>query len=132
MFLSKHYVSTKVALYSHDLKKVLIMHYPGRDIYGLPGGHVDAGETPDQAMNRELEEELSISIEDIQRTDFFFLNGRSPKIILGYTAICSADVAIIPTDPSFEYALWMTKEELHTIDISPDYIRFIVENWPND
>jgi 8-oxo-dGTP diphosphatase len=45
--------------------RVLLCHrsagrswYP--DVWDLPGGHVEAGETPREALARELEEELSI------------------------------------------------------------------------
>jgi mutator protein MutT len=45
--------------------RVLLCHrsagrcwYP--DVWDLPGGHVEAGETPSEALARELEEELSI------------------------------------------------------------------------
>lgn len=131
MFQAKHYVSTKIALYSHDLNSLLIMHYPTRDIYGLPGGHVDADELPDEAIKRELMEELTATVENIKRADFFFLNGRSKKIILGYTAIAPETISITPTDPSFEYAQWATKEQLAEIDLAAEYKRFALENWPN-
>ena len=54
----QHEVSVKVALYSRDGKRVLMMYYPHDDGFGLPGGHIDAGETPDVALERELREEL--------------------------------------------------------------------------
>ena len=48
--------------------RVLLCHrsagrswYP--DVWDLPGGHVEAGETPREALARELEEELSILAE---------------------------------------------------------------------
>lgn len=55
----RHEVSVKVALYSSDGKRVLLMYYPHDDGFGLPGGHIDAGETPDVALERELREELA-------------------------------------------------------------------------
>ena len=58
----RHEVSVKVALYSSDGKRVLLMYYPHDDGFGLPGGHIDAGETPDVALERELREELGIEL----------------------------------------------------------------------
>ena len=52
-------VSCKAALYNTDRSKVLLAQYePNR--FGLPGGHVEVGETPDQAIQRELQEELEL------------------------------------------------------------------------
>lgn len=131
MFQAKHYVSTKVALYSHDVKSVLIMHYPTRDIYGLPGGHVDANELPDSAIARELVEELNLTIENIKRADFFYLDRQHKKIILAYTAVASEDISIDPVQPNFEYGIWMTKDQVQELNIAAEYKRFILENWPN-
>jgi 8-oxo-dGTP diphosphatase len=48
-------------------ERVLLCHrsaarqwYP--DVWDLPGGHVESGETPSQALARELEEELGVAI----------------------------------------------------------------------
>jgi len=126
MFHDKHYVSTKLALYSSDLQTVLIMRYPKRAISGLPGGHVDRGETPDDAIVRELMEELSITVDNMKRVDFFYNN----RIILAYTAIAPADIVITPTDPKYEYAEWVAKDDIQTTKMAPEYIRFILQNWP--
>ena len=127
----KNVVSTKVALYSHDLASVLVMHYPIRNIHGLPGGHVEPQEHPDAAVRRELLEELTLSVDNLQRKDFFLRGGDKGPIILGYTAIAPEEVSIVPTEPSFEYAQWVPKEELGNIVMTPEYHRFIIENWPN-
>ena len=68
----RHEVSVKVALYSNDSKRVLLMYYPHDDGFGLPGGHIDAGETPDVALERELREELGITI-DATRLIFMYV-----------------------------------------------------------
>ena len=59
----RHQVSVKVALYSENGKYTLLMYYPRDDGFGLPGGHIDAGEMPDMALERELREELGITID---------------------------------------------------------------------
>ena len=123
-------VSTKLALYSHDLKSVLIMRYPIRGLNGLPGGHVEFKEAPDDALKRELIEELSLVVDNMKRTDFFLREGDRGSIILAYTAIAPADVDIKPTHAKFEYGDWVSKDELQDIVMSSEYKRFVLENWP--
>ena len=130
MIRPKNVVSTKIALYSDDLTSVLVMYYPVRNIRGLPGGHVEPKENPDEAVRRELFEELTLTVGDIKRADFFLRHGTHGAIILGYTAIVPRDIEIIATDPGFEYAEWKTKAQIETSIVTAEYTRFILENWP--
>jgi len=127
----KHVVSTKLALYSHDLASVLLMHYPIKGYYGLPGGHVEPREDPNDTIRRELLEELTLTVDTLKRTDFFRRSGESGPLILAFTATAPADVSIIPTDPNFEYGVWIAKADIAATDMAQEYIRFVLENWPN-
>jgi 8-oxo-dGTP pyrophosphatase MutT (NUDIX family) len=123
----KHHVSVKLAMYSNDLGRVLLMYYPRRDIYGLPGGHIDKQEAPDFAMARELREELGIDAPELRRADFF----RTSRIILGYTAIVPNDFETYPTNPKKEHAEWRTKAEISQMEnLSDGYQEFILQHWP--
>lgn len=127
-----HPVSAKAAIYSTDGTSVLAMYFPNPNIHddthGLPGGHVDAGEHPDQTIVRELEEELAISIPELKRSDFFL--HRDGKIVLAYTGKASRDIAMTPSRPEFEYGTWKTKPEFEALDINPSYKTFVLANWP--
>jgi len=127
----RNVVSTKIALYSHDLSSVLVMRYPIRGLNGLPGGHVELNENPDETIRRELIEELSLSVPEMKRADFFLREGDHGPIILAFTAIATENIDIKPTHPKFEYAEWVAKADIESIVMSPEYIRFVLENWPN-
>ena len=133
----RHEVSVKVALYSNDGKCVLLMYYPHDDGFGLPGGHIDAGETPDVALKRELREELGITI-DATPADFYMRYPRGSavkdhKIILGYTATVdsNAELPDRACDGGEERIVWLTRAEVETTDkLSPGYRDFVLKWWP--
>ena len=107
------------------------MHYPRISLYGLPGGHVDANEYPDETIARELMEELAITVEAPKRKDFFLRGDRGTSIILAYTAVAPKAIEVNPTDPDQEIGIWMTRDEVVALpNLSPAYKQFIIENWP--
>lgn len=129
-----HLVSVKIAIYARDTDAVLVMAYGNNPLqpkaYGLPGGHIDGDEEPDEALERELEEELALTLDKYEHRDFFRKN-TARDIVLAYRAIVSSDVAINPPHPEVEHGVWMTRSEIETIKgISPVYKTFIINNWP--
>lgn len=63
--LPRHEIAAAILV---DGDRVLMCHrHPDRrwypDIWDLPGGHVEEGETPQGALVRELQEELGISVD---------------------------------------------------------------------
>jgi len=127
------FISNKIAIFSHDLKKVMIMTYPPRGIFGLPGGHLDPGEEPEVAMERELEEELGVTLTDIKKKDFFirsFGDDGDETVILAYTAIAPEGFETHPTNYEKEHDLWAMPEEVPGFNMAESYKKFILENWP--
>ena len=92
-----HRVSVKIAFTNHAGDRVLLtrLHDGG---YGLPGGHIEIGETPELALERELNEELGLVskqyIDSLMRTDFW-RDTRTDRILLGYSALLDQDVDLI-------------------------------------
>ena len=135
----RHEVSVKAALYSNDGKRVLLMYYPHDDGFGLPGGHIDAGETPDVALERELREELGIAI-DATPADFYMRYPRGSavkdhKIILGYTAMVDGNIEIPDRacDGGEERPVWLDRAEIETTDkLAPGYRDFVLRWWPQE
>jgi ADP-ribose pyrophosphatase YjhB (NUDIX family) len=58
-----------VAGYIVHNNKVLLIHHKKLDKWIPPGGHIDENETPDDALKREMKEELNLEIEILGRND---------------------------------------------------------------
>jgi len=126
-----HRVSTKAAIYTPNGSHALIMlMYRGtsKEIYGLPGGHVDAGEVPDETIARELQEELGINVSGLRRNDFF--SHENGKIVLAYTAVLPFDTVFTSPEPEKEVGLWMTRKEYEAVKTPLCYRELVLKNWP--
>ena len=109
-------VSTKAAIYSENASHVLVIYINKNKSWGLPGGHIEAGETPDQAIERELMEECGLAIPHLQRRDFFLHS--EGKIILAYTGVA----------PS--HTLQSTQHNCEGT-IEPHYKELVFAAWPS-
>lgn len=126
-----HRVSCKVAIYSSDGASVLVMKYPqlGQNFYGLPGGHLEEGENPDEAVVREFQEETAVDQNlRVERKDFWV--HQNGKIILGYVAQGDFELPPAP-DPSFEIATWQKLEDIKTDKVNlGSYKDFVISQVP--
>ncbi len=87
----RHRVSTKIALLNPAKSKVLLTRlHDGR--YGLPGGHVEGNETPEEAIGRELREELGVIYQGSLHKSDFWRDPNGDRILLGF--IGSIDEAL--------------------------------------
>ena len=127
-------VSTKAAIYSSYFSHVLVIHtnksIDGKKRYGLPGGHIEDDESPDQAMARELREECGIIVGNLRHCDFFI--HCTGKLILGYVGSVDSDELKSQQDELEGSPKWLTKSEFEGIRIPIDenYRKLVLENWP--
>ncbi|MFH2085429.1 MAG: NUDIX hydrolase [bacterium] len=130
---------------SKDSKKVLLTqrHAPGNPSWylkwQLAGGAVDFGETMEQAVEREMYEELRVKAKIIHpypivKTSIWYANESDEKmdthvIIISYLVDIGDQIPDLSHDPDWETAAfgWFTLEEAKKLDMLPLTLPIIEE-----
>ena len=88
-----------------------------KDWWEFPGGKMEAGETPEQALVREIHEELDT---DISIDKFLYtVEWDYPKFLLTmHCYICSLLTESLHLN-EHEAARWLTKEDIHSVNWLP-------------
>ncbi|AQG81761.1 NUDIX domain-containing protein [Spirosoma montaniterrae] len=118
--------------------EVLLMHYQygGHDVYALPGGNCDRGETLPETIRRELREELGIEV-TVQDALFFgemLLSERKEDVL---HVIFAADISegtpvLNPAETSALAIEWINAERLERLNLYPnvgDHIKRFAFLW---
>ena len=119
-------VSCKAVLYNETHTKVLVAEYnPGN--FGLPGGHIEGDETPDEAIHRELGEELGLHGVRLRHGDF--IKHRDGKIILYFVGTIDETTEFTIDFNEVSAISWVTLDDIRTRAIDIDMYRdFVIEN----
>ncbi|MBM3210337.1 NUDIX domain-containing protein [Candidatus Saccharibacteria bacterium] len=117
-------VSCKAALFNPSRTKVVIVELaPGK--FGLPGGHMEADETPDVAVRRELAEEIGLTDTRLIRTDFWLRPGK--KLVLGFMGYIDESTKFTLQPEEVTSISWVELSQIAdgSVDIG-DYSSFVM------
>ena len=113
--------------------KIFLMHSPKwKGKYVCPGGHIELGETAEEALIREIKEETNLNITDIQfllYQQFIFDPSFWEKkhfIFLDFSCQ-TQDNAVILNDEGSDF-IWINPTEIDKYDIEP-YTRKSIEAY---
>ena len=104
---------------------------PAKGQWSLPGGYMDAGEMPLDALQRELNEEVGLPVEVGCLLDIFPMvndEGERIGIVLAFEAGPSESAAIPYVADDVQAAGWYRPEEIPT-DIAFDSTRSLLQRW---
>ena len=121
--------------------KFLIMRVNKTSYYHIPGGHIEIGEDSEQAVIREIKEEIGCDVQEASlfsiQENFWIRNTKKCHGIEFYYIIKPKqqlqmqDYERIENDKGEEKLLefkWVTAEELKNIDLRPTNIRDMLIN----
>ncbi len=116
--------------------KVLLIHHRKLDLWLPVGGHIDKDETPDEALIREIKEEVNINIIILNKSNIsvegntktnlaipFYVNLHSvgDHDHVGFYYLCEAmNVEQLNINKELKNYKWFTKEELNQKHIPID------------
>jgi 8-oxo-dGTP pyrophosphatase MutT (NUDIX family) len=119
-------VTCKAAIYDPTRQFVLVASYtPTKN--GLPGGHLEPGELPDEAMKRELREEIGFVPSDLERKDFWVHS--DGKVILGYVASASKDQAFTIDSIELRSIDWTSLDSIRSGEVEVESYDEFVLKW---
>jgi 8-oxo-dGTP pyrophosphatase MutT (NUDIX family) len=103
--------------------KILLIHRfkNEKEYWVLPGGSIEKGETQEEALKREVQEELSLTIKNIEflfvlphvgRNEFHYL----VKDFSGIVRLGGPELEVMNKDNQY-ILTWLTIEELQKLDV---------------
>lgn len=127
MIRRKFRISCKVALYDFEKKTVLLVEHK-RGNYGLPGGHLEFNESPEDAARREIKEELGIDY-----TDYLVLKDswvrKNERVILAYVGKLDSSVKLTLDPEEIRSTRWTSINEIHNDRVNITFYKdFILDN----
>lgn len=120
-------MKTSIACIAFDGEKILVAHRNPTGQMGnrweFPGGKVEEGETPQEALKREIEEELETEIEvgDYLTT----IEHNYPKFHLSMKCYWARIIEGKPVLLEHEAARWLSREELDSVAWLPADVTII-------
>ena len=104
---------------------------PAKGLWSLPGGYMDAGEMPQEALRRELEEEVGLSPRIGGLLDIYPMehdSGQRVGIVLAYQARVSRSQEIPFAADDAQEAGWFAPHELPS-GLAFDSTRLLLQAW---
>ncbi len=103
--------------------KILILRRTGKedcfkDMWDIPGGKINFGETPEEALRREIKEETNLEVEIIKpvRVWSFFKNNGNTQVI-GVTILCRYKKGKVKLGKEHDEFRWIKPEEIENYNV---------------
>jgi 8-oxo-dGTP pyrophosphatase MutT (NUDIX family) len=117
-------VRPSIAIIENNHLLLMQYRYGNTDVYNLPGGNVDKGETLAETVVRELMEELGIEVEIgkmILSGDVIMSEGKEDVLHCVFEGkILAGKPVLNPNETSALAVVWMPLVDLHELEMYPN------------
>jgi nucleoside triphosphatase len=119
-------------IFNSEDKLFLMRSHKWRDMYVIPGGHIELGERMEEALRREILEETGLEIYDVQflaYQEFIYDEAfwkRRHFIFFDY--VCKTGSSEVTLNDEAQEYVWATVEEALQLPIEP-YTRVAIEAY---
>lgn len=109
--------------------KFLVMHNNGvkADLWELPGGRMEFGETAEETLKREIMEETGLIVSPIKLLDTWNLN-KVDRQITGIIYLCSIEEGEVTLSEEHDSFKWI-KADKESLDVMYDIFKSRMINW---
>lgn len=108
-------------IFSPENKLFLMKSHKWKGKYVIPGGHIELGETIENALKREVKEETNLDIYDIEFVCFqeFIYDDRfwEKKHFIFFDYACRTDVVNAVLNHEAEEYLWVSLEQIADLPV---------------
>ena len=127
--MEEHFVGkvAQKAIIERDGKVLITRDIRDGDTWELPGGRLNAGESLEDGLRREIQEELGVSIlvhTVVYAETFVHPRGNVPHVLLAYhVTLANPEEEFHPHDIEIAEIKWIDKNDLQHLSIFPQYKR---------
>ena len=123
-------VRVVAAILRRDNRLLLCHRHPERawypDVWDLPGGHVEHGETPTEALARELREELAVDLQSPLGLPFEELEDSAAAVNMTIWLIDYAGAIVNHAPDEHDELRWVTSDEIAGLALAhPSYVELL-------
>ena len=119
-------------IFNPEDKLFLMRSHKWRDMYVIPGGHVELGERMEDALRREIKEETGLAIYDITFLAFQeFIHDEAfwkRRHFIFFDYACRTDSSDVRLNDEAQEYVWVTVEEALQLPVEP-YTRVLIEAY---
>lgn len=100
-------------IFHPDNSRILLVYRSSHDDWSFPKGHIEPGETPEEAMVREVQEETGLEVTDIISTlpDHEYLNGSGTQCVTYMYHVQVAETELV-TEHEGDRLEWIPVDEV--------------------